>query len=302
MENDNDDIELLYESITNSIDKFMDKYNEYMKLNFDDPSSDDIQYFVIVESYIRQNYPDIQTSIKQLKEKILNVGGHYEREYYTKVVKKEEIFNKYVSKFLSKEEENRMILNGINVEKMIEKEKKMNSNNNSNSSNTQYNNNENEFILEQEQLERSQQKLFQLKEIVHKKNNNILGCSDKEQQELNLILKDIQEIMGYTEQKVQEGNMQLNDIEQAIAETEEKIALAKEELRSAARTNVKVQNTKAMLAGGTTGGLIGTVLLPGIGSVLGAIGGGLIGKLYSKLNKKALDRIEDKYKSQKHNK
>lgn len=297
MENDNDDIELLYESITNSIDKFMDKYNEYMKLNFDDPSSDDIQYFVVVESYIRQNYPDIQTNIKQLKEKILNVGERYEREYYTKVVKKEEIFNKYVSKFLSKEEENRMILNGINVEKMIEKEKKMKSN-----SSNKYNHNENEFILEQEQLERSQQKLFQLKEIVHKKNNNILGCSDKEQQEINLILKDIQEIMGYTEQKVQEGNMQINDIEQAIAETEEKIALAKEELRSAARTSVKVQNTKAMLAGGTTGGLIGTVLLPGIGSVLGAIGGGLIGKLYSKLNKKALDKIEDKYKSKKHNK
>ena len=297
MENDNDDIELLYESITNSIDKFMDKYNEYMKLNFDDPSSDDIQYFVVVESYIRQNYPDIQTNIKQLKEKILNVGERYEREYYTKVVKKEEIFNKYVSKFLSKEEENRMILNGINVEKMIEKEKKMKSN-----SNNKYNHNENEFILEQEQLERSQQKLFQLKEIVHKKNNNILGCSDKEQQEINLILKDIQEIMGYTEQKVQEGNMQINDIEQAIAETEEKIALAKEELRSAARTSVKVQNTKAMLAGGTTGGLIGTVLLPGIGSVLGAIGGGLMGKLYSKLNKKSLDKIEDKYKSKKHNK
>lgn len=300
MENDNDDIELLYESITNSIDKFMDKYNEYMKLNFDDPSSDDIQYFVIVESYIRQNYPDIQTNIKQLKEKILNVGGHYEREYYTKVVKKEEIFNKYVSKFLSKEEENRMILNGINVEKMIEKEKKMN-NSNSNSS-SKYNHNENEYILEQEQLERSQQKLFQLKEIVHKKNNNILGCSDKEQQEINEILDDLQNLMGYTEQKVQEGNMQLNDIEQAIAETEEKISLAKEELRSAARTDVKVKNTKAIFAGGTTGGIIGTVLLPGIGSVLGAIGGGLIGKLYSKLNKKALDRIEDKYKSQKHNK
>ena len=63
--------------------------------------------------------------------------------------------------------------------------------------------------------------------------------------------------MGYTEQKVQEGNMQLNDIEQTIAETEEKISLAKEELRSAARTDVKVKNTKAIFAGGTTGGNTG---------------------------------------------
>ena len=298
MEQTDDGIELLYESVTDSINKFMEKYNEYMKLNFDEPSSDEIQYFVVVESYIRQNYPDIQEKMKRLKEKILNVGGRYEKEYYVKVVKKEETFNKYLSKFLEKEEENRTILNGINVEKMIEKEKKTNDSDKKYNDNNEYN----EFILEQEQLERSQQKLFKLKEIVHKKNNNVLGCSDKEQQEINAILKDIQELMGYTEQKVKEGNMQLNDIEQAIAETEEKIALAKEELKSAARTDVKVKNTKAVLAGGATGGIIGTVLLPGVGSVIGAIGGGLIGKLYSKLNKKALNQIENKYKSQKENK
>lgn len=288
------DIEALYGSISSDIDKFMEKYVEYMKLSFDDPSSDGIHYFVVVESCVRQSYREIREGIKRLKERIAEVGGRCEKEYYAKVVKKEETFNKYVSKFLAREEENRAILNGINVEKILEKEKKMNDPCGSNY--------ERELMLEQEQLERSQQKLFQLKEIVHQKNNNVLNCSDKEQQELNAILKDIQEVMGFTEQKVKEGNMQLIDIEQQIAETEEKIALAKEELKSAARHNVSTQNAKGMFTGVLGGGIIGTVLLPGIGSVLGAIGGGYIGKLYSKLNKKALDNIENKYKSQKENK
>ena len=288
------DIEALYGSISSDIDKFMEKYVEYMKLSFDDPSSDGIHYFVVVESCVRQSYREIREGIKRLKERIAEVGGRCEKEYYAKVAKKEETFNKYVSKFLAREEENRAILNGINVEKILEKEKKINDPCGSNY--------ERELMLEQEQLERSQQKLFQLKEIVHQKNNNVLNCSDKEQQELNAILKDIQEVMGFTEQKVKEGNMQLIDIEQQIAETEEKIALAKEELKSAARHNVSTQNAKGMFTGVLGGGIIGTVLLPGIGSVLGAIGGGYIGKLYSKLNKKALDNIENKYKSQKENK
>ena len=304
MESDNNDIESLYESISNSIEEFMDKYSEYMQLNFDEPSSDSIKYFFTVETYIKQNYPDIQKKIKQLKEKILKAGGRYEREYHKKLVKKEETFNKYVSKFLKKDEENHTILDGLNVDKIIEKEKKMKSNNssNNNSSNTQYNNNENEFILEQEQLERSQQQLYKLKEIIHKKDYNILGCSDKEQQEMNEILADLQDLMGITEQKVQEGGMQINEIEQAIAETEEKIALAKEELRTAARANVDAQNIKAVLTGAAAGGAIGALNIPVIGPVLGVIGGGFIGKLYAKLNKKALKKIEDKYKAKKEKK
>ena len=311
MESDNNDIKLLYENISDSIEEFMAQYTEYMQLNFDEPSSDNVQYFFTVENYIKQNYPDIQKKIKQLREKIVKAGGRYERDYYKKLVKKEDTFNKYVSKFLKKEKENQKILNGLNVEKIIEKEKKMSNNNsninsnnsssNINSNSNQYNNNENAFILEQEELERSEQQLFKLKQIIHKKEYNILGCSDKEQEEMNEILNDLQDLMGITEQKVQEGGMQISEIEKAIAETEEKIALSKEELRAAARANVDAQNIKAFFTGVTTGGVVGANL-PVIGPVLGAIAGGFIGRLYAKLNKKALKKIEDKYKAKKEEK
>lgn len=116
--------------------------------------------------------------------------------------------------------------------------------------------------ISKEDIEDSQNKLYQLKEIIDDE-KNFLGCSKEEMKEIIELKNQLKELLSLTRAQIEAENQRLIDIEDFVEQAGQAVEKGNEELRQAAL--IKNNNNKMKLQ-------------------------------LSKIDKKAIDNIDNKYK------
>lgn len=291
---DDDDNTLEYEEqVKVSVDLFMNSYDEYMKITLTNPTKEQVKKMTILSGQIGSIIEDVNMKIGLA----INCYENSKRaKFYQNNIKslqrKKENLDRLTKKFQQRLQENNDFLSDYSFD-----DTKANTITKEEDSNDGMTYNEEDIPISKEDIEEGEDKLFQLKEIIED-DKNFLGCSKEEMAEIIEIKNQLKELLALTRKQIEADNQKLLEIEELVDYSAHKVEVGNEELKKAALIKNKNSKMKLQLLFGAVLGGLGTFvnIIPGVGNALGAFLGTKVGKLLSKIDNKAIDNIDKKYK------
>ena len=291
---DDDDNTLEYEEqVKVSVDLFMNSYDEYMKITLTNPTKEQVKKMTILSGQIGSIIEDVNMKIGLA----INCYENSKRaKFYQNNIKslqrKKENLDRLTKKFQQRLQENNDFLSDYSFD-----DTKANTITKEEDSNDGMTYNEEDIPISKEDIEEGEDKLFQLKEIIED-DKNFLGCSKEEMAEIIEIKNQLKELLALTRKQIEADNQKLLEIEELVDYSAHKVEVGNEELKKAALIKNKNNKMKLQLLFGAVLGGLGTFvnIIPGVGNALGAFLGTKVGKLLSKIDNKAIDNIDKKYK------
>ena len=291
---DDDDNTLEYEEqVKVSVDLFMNSYDEYMKITLNNPTKEQVKKMTILSGQIGSIIEDVNMKIGLA----INCYENSKRaKFYQNNIKslqrKKENLDRLTKKFQQRLQENNDFLSEYSFD-----DTKANTITKEEDSNDGMTYNEEDIPISKEDIEEGEDKLFQLKEIIED-DKNFLGCSKEEMAEIIEIKNQLKELLALTRKQIEADNQKLLEIEELVDYSAHKVEVGNEELKKAALIKNKNSKMKLQLLFGAVLGGLGTFvnIIPGVGNALGAFLGTKVGKLLSKIDNKAIDNIDKKYK------
>lgn len=291
---DDDDNTLEYEEqVKVSVDLFMNSYDEYMKITLNNPTKEQVKKMTILSGQIGSIIEDVNMKIGLA----INCYENSKRaKFYQNNIKslqrKKENLDRLTKKFQQRLQENNDFLSDYSFD-----DTKANTITKEEDSNDGMTYNEEDIPISKEDIEEGEDKLFQLKEIIED-DKNFLGCSKEEMAEIIEIKNQLKELLALTRKQIEADNQKLLEIEELVDYSAHKVEVGNEELKKAALIKNKNSKMKLQLLFGAVLGGLGTFvnIIPGVGNALGAFLGTKVGKLLSKIDNKAIDNIDKKYK------
>ena len=291
---DDDDNTLEYEEqVKVSVDLFMNSYDEYMKITLTNPTKEQVKKMTILSGQIGSIIEDVNMKIGLA----INCYENSKRaKFYQNNIKslqrKKENLDRLTKKFQQRLQENNDFLSDYSFD-----DTKPNTITKEEDSNDGMTYNEEDIPISKEDIEEGEDKLFQLKEIIED-DKNFLGCSKEEMAEIIEIKNQLKELLALTRKQIEADNQKLLEIEELVDYSAHKVEVGNEELKKAALIKNKNNKMKLQLLFGAVLGGLGTFvnIIPGVGNALGAFLGTKVGKLLSKIDNKAIDNIDKKYK------
>ena len=291
---DDDDNTLEYEEqVKVSVDLFMNSYDEYMKITLNNPTKEQVKKMTILSGQIGSIIEDVNMKIGLA----INCYENSKRaKFYQNNIKslqrKKENLDRLTKKFQQRLQENNDFLSDYSFD-----DTKANTITKEEDSNDGMTYNEEDIPISKEDIEEGEDKLFQLKEIIED-DKNFLGCSKEEMAEIIEIKNQLKELLALTRKQIEADNQKLLEIEELVDYSAHKVEVGNEELKKAALIKNKNNKMKLQLLFGAVLGGLGTFvnIIPGVGNALGAFLGTKVGKLLSKIDNKAIDNIDKKYK------
>ena len=233
---DDDDNTIEYEQqVQISLALFMNSYDAYMKIELNNPTKEEVNEMNAISGRIGSIIEDVNKK-NALAININRYENSSRKKFYMNYVKalqrKKENLDRLTKKFQQRFQENNDYLSdycfdNTKINTITKEEEDL--------ENVQ---------ISKEDIEDSQNKLYQLKEIIDDE-KNFLGCSKEEMKEIIELKNQLKELLSLTRAQIEAENQRLIDIEDFVEQAGQAVEKGNEELRQAAL--IKNNNNKMKL-------------------------------------------------------